>query len=234
MGLHLQVEQLEHAVAHVAGPLVLAGLGQERLRVQLVDAVAARELHLDADRGVEVLSAQQAGAVAGQFGFALPFHQCGDDRPQRPAAERDEAEGVRQPQKVHQHRAVHGVTADSACPSSWPMTKRISSWDIRSYRPEVMTMNGVSMPMQNALTFWGLDDEQLGFVRCVEHRDAFVEKLVEIGELTRAHPRGAAQVEQAVLALAQHRREHLEHLVETLQAAQRREGDAVGGMLPCA
>ena len=94
-------------------------------------------------------------------------------------------------------------------------------------------MNGVSMPMHMAFTCLRLHDEQLRFVRRVEHRDAFVEKLVEIGELTWPDPRGAAQVQQAVLALAQHRREHLEHLVETLQAAKRREGDTVGRMLPC-
>ena len=97
MGLHLEVQQLEHSVAHVTRPLVIAGLGQKRLRVELVDAVAACELHLDADGGVEILSAQQACAIARKFGFALPFQQRGDDRAQRPAAERDEAEGVRQP-----------------------------------------------------------------------------------------------------------------------------------------
>jgi hypothetical protein len=195
--------------------------------------VAAREFHLDADGGVEVLRAQQAGAIARKFGFALPFQQRGDDRPQRPATERDEAERVRQPEQVHRHGAVHRMTGQCV--------------------PELVADHESHLVMRHQVVHGGGDDdergvhadahgvhllrthdEQLRFVRCVEHRDAFVEKLVEIGELTRPDARGAAQVQQAVLALAQHRGEHLEHLVETLQPAKRREGDAVGRVLPSA
>ncbi|COV83651.1 Uncharacterised protein [Mycobacterium tuberculosis] len=39
---------------------------------------------------------------------------------------------------------------DSAWPSSWPITNRISSCVTRSYSPEVITVNGLPMPMVKA------------------------------------------------------------------------------------
>jgi len=67
------VEQLEHAVAQVTGALVVGGLLEERVDVDLVEVRAAGQLHLGAQRGSEVLDGEQAGAVAGQFRLALPL-----------------------------------------------------------------------------------------------------------------------------------------------------------------
>ena len=105
--LHFQVEQLEKPVPHVAGVFVFTGLGQECLRVELVDVAACGQLQLDPDGDVEVLAAQHPGPVTGEFGLALPLQQGGDDGAKRPTAERNESERRSQPHEVHQHGAVH-------------------------------------------------------------------------------------------------------------------------------
>ena len=112
MSLQLQIEQLEQPVAHVAGSFVLPGLGQEHLRIQLVQACAAGQLQFDSDRGVDVLRAQQPGPVTGKFGLALPFQQCRDDSAQRPAADREEAERRCQPDQMHHHGPIHRMAAE--------------------------------------------------------------------------------------------------------------------------
>ncbi len=67
-GLRLQVEQLEHPVAHIGCLRIPGAWSQEGLRVQLNPAAAASELHLHPERrGVQILRAQQPKAIAGQL-----------------------------------------------------------------------------------------------------------------------------------------------------------------------
>jgi len=62
--------------------------------------------------------------------------------------------------------------------------------------------------------------------------NTLVEQHIQVGELARTHPDRTGQLEQPMLAFAQHAREELEDLVKTLEPPQRGQRGAVGGMLP--
>ncbi len=229
--LRLEQQQLQHAVAQVAGALVLRALRKERGGVELGELTAAGQLHLHAERDRRVLYGEEAGAVTGQLGLARPLVQRGDDRPDAQCADRHPVHRAGQPHQPEQQRLVERVPALS-------VTELVAEDE-----PQLLLVE----PLQQRAVD---DDDRLvqadrervpdRAVGDVELRQLpYVERAARLG-VEPVHPRELALVDpdrrseelQPHGALVDQPGDLPQHEVEALELPQRHQGTPVRRVLP--
>src|SRR5579883_2031069 len=226
------VEELERRIPGPAGRLVLGCLRQELIQVDRVRAGrTARELEVRAERGAEVLRAEQASAVAGKLGVAVPLEQGDLDREERDPRQKwqvaepevDEDDGDRAVRDVAAHHVPQLVGEHVALllAVQQPQGRRVHDDEgvVESDRA-------------------GIDERRLGHVelwalRPVERRQDLAVQGVELGPLSRADPHRVRQEEVPKPTLTEESGDLAHDLVEARNSPQGVERGTVGGVLPC-
>ena len=210
--------------------LVVVGLLEERVEVQLLRLDAAREHHQRAAGDERVAVDERGGAVAAQLGGAEPLEQREPDRQQRKA--RPSSACVRKLMLSRIISAVRYITcSDRMWPASWPSTVRISCSSSSSY--------GARVDQHDRLV--GADRRRVGDreLRQVEVRDlGQVEPRAggtmggpQVRDLVGPELDGAGKEDLAQRALVAELDQLAHDHVEHRDGLERGRGGAIGGML---
>ncbi len=231
VGAGLEEEQLEDAVAHVGRAEVLVSLALEGGDIEVTEATAAGQLHVDALSDGRVLHGEEAGPVAGQLGLARPLVQGGEDGPQPEGANRQPRQGPGEAHELEQHGRVEGMAGQHVAElvaEDEAQLLGVGQVDESAGHHDDGLVDADGHGVVRRLG----EDVELREVLDVEGRRSLDVGLVHPGELPVVDAHGGAQVHQAQRPLVPQPRQLAQDEVEALHLAEGDQRSLVGRVLP--
>ena len=191
---------------------------------------AAGHLHVQSQQDIEVLSREQAGAVTGEFGLALPLAQRRDQAPQPEAGGGHPAERSGQIQQVHQHRLIQRVPGHGVAhlvSDHHPPLVFVGQFVEPAAHSDERHVDAEGERVRERV----VEHVELGPIINIEDRDNVVEQAIQVGELARPNSHGRGQERQPVLPFAQNAGRRPKELIEPGNRPHRGQGGAIGRML---